>query len=194
MPVTYKNRKGDIYYLKRKESKAGKARYHFSKKVEGDLPTKIPDGFEIYENPNAQVFLRRKLYSNIKSEEIDFCKSRFPEICTFSDKAVIIDHKINEIIIHYSEQLADIFPSQAKLQLYKKDIKELSEVLFRNAIYHPMLKFTLIDEEKRLFITERYCFLGGIDDWIEIGTIDKLPKLVDTYGKHLGKESFFDLV
>ena len=39
-------------------------------KSEGNLVKKIPDGFEIYENPNAQVFLRRTQPKIITDEEI----------------------------------------------------------------------------------------------------------------------------
>ena len=194
MPITYKNRTGDIYYLKQKESKTGKPRYFFSKNIGGNLPSKIPDGFEIYEHPNAQVFLRKKLVSKIKPEEIDLCKNRFDKICQFNEKALIVDYKQNEIIIHFSEQIAYLPPIPEEQYRSKKDIDKLVVALFSNAIYLPMLKFILVDEDNRLFITERFCFLGGIDDWMEIGSADKLTHLIDTYGKHLGEESFFDLI
>ena len=32
-----------------------------------------------------------------------------------------------------------------------------------------MLQFVLTDKANRLFETQRYCFLGSIDDWITIG-------------------------
>jgi hypothetical protein len=44
-----------------------------------------------------------------------------------------------------------------------------------------MLQFVLTDKAKRLFETQRYCFLGAIDDRITIGAEDKLPKLVKAY-------------
>ncbi|MFW9261313.1 hypothetical protein [Nostoc sp. CALU 546] len=59
--------------------------------------------------------------------------------------------------------------------------------------YSPMLRFVLIDREQRAFLTQRYCFLGRIDDWIEIGTLGNLQDLVENYVKHLGQESFFEL-
>ena len=39
-------------------------------KSEGTLVDKVPDGFEIYENPNAQVFLRRIQPKIITDEEV----------------------------------------------------------------------------------------------------------------------------
>jgi hypothetical protein len=59
MPVTYVNRYRDTYYLHVGTTKTGKPRYWFSKKPEGELVESIPEGYEIYENPDAQVFLRK---------------------------------------------------------------------------------------------------------------------------------------
>ena len=56
-----------------------------------------------------------------------------------------------------------------------------------------MLRFVLDDELLRIFMTERFCFLGSVDDWIEIGEPDILKKLVEKYVKHLEKESFYEL-
>ena len=43
-------------------------------------------------------------------------------------------------------------------------------------------------------MTQRYCFIGSIDDWIDIGKPGKLLTLVKKYVKHIDKESFFELV
>jgi hypothetical protein len=59
MPVTHVNRKRDIYYLHAGTTKTGKPRYWFARSAEGDLVESIPEGHEIYENPDAQVFLRK---------------------------------------------------------------------------------------------------------------------------------------
>jgi len=194
MPITHKNRNGDLYYLKRKLSKTGKPRYFFSKKVDGDLPTKIPEGFEVYENPNAQVFLRRKLQSKIKSDEIALCKNLLPQICDINTRSLIVDYKQIEIIIYYSDQIADIPNPSEKNNLLKAKHEEVANVLFKHATYLPYFKFKLVDEEKRLFIAERFCFLGGIDDWIRIGTINSLENLIRKHGMNLGKETFYELL
>ncbi|MFQ6092937.1 MAG: hypothetical protein ACE5OR_09685 [bacterium] len=51
-----------------------------------------------------------------------------------------------------------------------------------------MLRLILVDEEERIFIIQRYCFLDSIDDWIEIGRPDTLKKHLRIYVKHLGRE------
>jgi hypothetical protein len=59
MSIQYINRKEQIYYLHQGITKTGKPKYFFSMKAEGNVLEAIPDGYEIYENPNAQVFLRK---------------------------------------------------------------------------------------------------------------------------------------
>jgi hypothetical protein len=69
MPITHVNAKGKTYYLHQGVTKTGKSKYHFAMKSEGTLADSIPEGFEIYENPNAQVFLRRIPPKIITDEE-----------------------------------------------------------------------------------------------------------------------------
>ena len=57
-------------YLKRLyRNAAGKSKYYFSKSAEGNLVENIPEKYEIYENPNGQVFLRPKAEKIISEEE-----------------------------------------------------------------------------------------------------------------------------
>jgi hypothetical protein len=65
--------------------------------------------------------------------------------------------------------------------------------VLRKAIhYSPMLLFMLVDADRRTFVTQRYCFLGSVDDWIEIGRPGKLAQLVKTYAKYLDPESYVE--
>ena len=80
MPITHTNAKGKTYYLHQGTTKTGKPTYHFSMQSEGSLAASIPEGFEIYENPNAQVFLRKippKLITEeerqVVADELDRC-------------------------------------------------------------------------------------------------------------------------
>jgi hypothetical protein len=59
--------------------------------------------------------------------------------------------------------------------------------------YSKMMRFELVDAECRLFVAQRWCFLGSIDQWIFLDGPAPLSQLVDKYVRHLGKESFFEL-
>src|SRR5918999_1568123 len=69
VPITHTNAKGKTLYLHQGMTKTGKPKYYFSMQSEGTLAESIPGGFEIYENPNAQVFLRRIPPKIISDEE-----------------------------------------------------------------------------------------------------------------------------
>src|SRR5438105_4272323 len=71
---------------------------------------------------------------------------------------------------------------------------QLMTLLRKEIHYSPMLQFMLEDAQRRTFVTQRYCFRGAIDDWVYIGTPGKLATLVQKYVRHLGKESYFDLM
>ena len=190
MPLQYVNRKGRTFYLHQGLTKTGKPKYFFSMKGEGTLVDNIPDGFEIYENPNAQVFLRKIQPKIISDEEVALVEQGMRQFSKV--KYYQIDVKKNTIIIYEANQdvdmLAELLSSAPQVKTVdKKDL--LGQLLS----YSPMLQFVLVDEEKRKFVTQRYCFLGSIDDWIQIGKPDKLQNLVKKYVKHLGQESYYSL-
>ena len=60
--------------------------------------------------------------------------------------------------------------------------------------FMPVMRFILEEEAERKFRVERYCFLGSIDDWMDLGDSDQLEPLVKKYVKHLGRESFYQLM
>jgi hypothetical protein len=49
---------------------SGNPKYFFALRDEGDLVDDIPAGYEVYENPNAQVFLRRIPARIVTNEEV----------------------------------------------------------------------------------------------------------------------------
>ena len=81
MPVKYVNRKRQAYFLHEGKTKTGKPKYFFSKDSEGDLRDAIPEGYEIYENPNAQVFLRKITPQIITDEEVAIVQAGPSEVC-----------------------------------------------------------------------------------------------------------------
>ncbi|NEX22313.1 hypothetical protein G3480_18725 [Thiorhodococcus mannitoliphagus] len=189
MSVKYTNSKGMVYYLHRGKTKTGKERCYFSMKNEGSLCTSIPGGYEIYEHPNAQVFLRKIPKKIILDEEIAIVEDGVRKYSIL--KAYKIDVRKNVIQIYTPDQdvdaleniLSRISPFPA---ITKKTINDVVN-------YSPDMQFVLIDKEKRIFVAQRYCYLGRIDDWINIGGPDSLDALTGQYVKHLGKESFFDI-
>ena len=178
MTISYRNFKNQDYFLHKKLTKKGNTKYYFSTKCEGDLVDNLPPGYEIYENPNGQVFLRKMR----------------PPLITDEEKNFKIDIKKDIITIYISDQ--NLEELSQFLELVPRKVTGEDKKILINQIVHysPVLQFRLFEEKERYFITERFCFLGSIDDWIEIGKIGELENLVRKYVRHLEQESFYDLI
>ncbi len=188
MPMTYTNAKGKTYYLHQGTTKTGKPKYYFSMESAGPLAEAIPEGFEIYENPNAQVFLRRVPPKLITDEERQVVEDGMRKYAEVQDCK--IDVKGNAIVVYTPNQSVEEFSQLLKgLNPFIGEAK-VREYFTRSVQYAPMLQFILDDEKRRTFTAQRYCFRGSVDDWIDIG-YGPLTTLVKQYVKHLGKESYF---
>lgn len=190
MPITHTNAKGKTYALHQGTTKTGKPKYYFSMESEGHLAESISVGFEIYENPHAQVFLRRIPPKLITDEERQVVADGIRKYAEVQDCK--IDVKGKTIVIYTPHQSIEEFAQLLKgLNPFIAEAK-VREYFARSIQYSPMLQFILDDEQRRLFTAQRYCFRGSVDDWIDIG-YDTLTTLVKQYVKHLGQESYFDL-
>lgn len=113
MPISHTNRKGDTYHLHQGTTKTGKPKYYFAKK-EPDTPVDtIPEGYEIYENPNGQVFLRRvrpKLITDAEVAIVEQGIANYTQVVYHR-----VDVKGKAILIYlcdqdYDELLAELDP------------------------------------------------------------------------------------
>jgi hypothetical protein len=201
MTVQYTNRIGKTYYLREGKTKTGKSRYFFSSQQDGkgEMVEHIPEGYEIYEHPgNAQVFLRKKRPKLITDIEKHLVEKHTEQLTR--SKRYLVDCKDEYITIYESDadigELKNIFGDVLKHTPLRSGMNadEAMNALVgaANQHYTAMLRFHLVDKERRTFVAERFCFLGAIDDWIFLGGPVDLKKLAGRYIKLLGKEEFFD--
>jgi hypothetical protein len=190
MPVTYTNRKGQITYLHQRTTKSGKPSYHFAFKSEGELVETLPDGFEIYESPNGQVFLRRIQREIITSQELDVVNREMKRHRHL--KAYKAEVKAHAITLFEPDQDVDGLSALiSELSGFSSKLGE--DWLAKHLTYAPIMRFILLDETDRTFVMERRYFSDASDQWISVGLPGKLTHLARTYIKHLGRESFFDM-
>src|SRR4029453_10138281 len=158
VPITHTNAKGQTFSLYQGTTKTGKPKYYFAMQSEGTLAKAIPPGYETYENPNAQVFLRRIPPKIITDEERRAVEEGMRTYTTIKDYK--IDVKGNAILIYTAVQeidaLADLFKD-----LYPDPTANIDLMAnLRKAVhYSPMLVFQFVDGSHRTFQTLRYCFL-----------------------------------
>jgi hypothetical protein len=190
MPVEYTNKKGKTYYLHQGMTKNQKVRFYFSRKTEGNLVDAMPDGYEVYENPNGGVYIRKARSRVISDDELAAVEN---EVRRFSHlRYCKVDVKKGIISIYTPKQnvdrLLDIIRSFSGA-----DSVDVQRTIGQLVTYSPELRFVLVDKEKRLFQTQRYCYRGSIDDWISIGESGKMEDVVGRYVKYLETEAFFGL-
>src|SRR5438552_873688 len=109
--MTHTNAKGQTFSLYQGTTKTGKAKYYFALQSEGTLAKSIPAGYEIYENPNAQVFLRRippKIITDEERRAVEEGMRTYTEVKDYK-----VDVRGNAILVYTAEQdieaLANIF-------------------------------------------------------------------------------------
>jgi len=59
--------------------------------------------------------------------------------------------------------------------------------------YSPIMRFTLVDKEKRIFSVERMCYRSFVDGWLELYDANTIDVLAKRYCYHLGRDSFYEL-
>ncbi len=190
MTIEYVNRRGKTYYLHEGKTKTGKPKYFFSMKAEGTPVSAIPEGYEIYENPNAQVFLRKIPPQIITPEEMAMVREGVKQYAKLDH--FIVDVKDKHIVVYLCDQNVDELTALISFGL-GKDSARMKESLGMSLSYSPMMQFVLDDAQTREFVVERWCFRGSVDDWIGLDGPTDLKSLVKKYARHLGKESFYDL-
>lgn len=185
-PAIHTSRTGKTYYLHVGPKRGGGTQHYLSTKPKGALSEGIPEGFEIHETVNGQVYLRRKRPQLIRDDEMRCVEDRLPRRRGSRFK---VDVSGKQIIIHESAQdfgwLAQLGPLKSATQL--------EQVATQLAHYQPVMRFVLVNPEDRIFEPERYCFLGGVDDWIPIGPAGPLPDLAARFLKYLGTEELYEL-
>jgi hypothetical protein len=102
VPITYTTTTAQTYYLHQGRTKTGKPQYYFSLQREGRLADSIPEGCEIYETPNAQVFLRRippRLITEAERQSVEEGMRQYARVQDYK-----IEVKGKAIVIYLADQ------------------------------------------------------------------------------------------
>ncbi len=171
MAYEYQNDKKQTYFIHERRSTSGKLSFTCNQHKDGGLDA-VPEGYEIYEHPNGQVFCRKIQKQIITDDEVQIAKDVIKKHCD-----------IPHVKVDVKRAVISIWTSRSVIgSIY--------------ANFSSSLRFTLEDKKQRTFYAERYCYLGGIDDWIvlyEIGN-GSLKEVMEKTVVHLGKESMYELM
>jgi hypothetical protein len=192
MTITYTNRKGFTYYLCRGTTKTGKPRYYFAREIKDEPLEQIPAGYTISESVNGLVSLSKSHVSQLREAEINAVKAAVARHPKHRRYRVNVRPKRIEIYESggpdpetFIAELGSVFP------IFPGTTGRLAEQLEQSAQFSSVLRFTLLDAGTRTFAAERMCYLGSIDDFINIGYGPLEPMASDIIAT-LGTEEFFE--
>jgi hypothetical protein len=192
-PVAYTNRKGRKYYLFRVETKTGKARYVFRRNIEGDGEPvrKMPEGHEVAESVNGIVSLRKAVESPIRDDELEAVRSvldKHDHLTRYRVEDVkgdiVVFEPIGGVTPDLVETLRRFNPFFSRPNL---------ETLEQSVRYSPVLRFRLVDKEKRRFYTERMTYRGEGGMMPLMRGSGTIRDVANRFCPKLGRDSFFDL-
>lgn len=194
MSLEYTNRFGDRYYVLQGRTKTGKPKYYCSRKADSARVERLPEGYEIHESPrNAVVTIRKVRQSRILPAERQLVERLAGEL---SAVPVIVDVDGDKLVIYASEES----PASAARRLervFGDDAATKARIdkwVTTHANYAPALCFKLVDENHRLYRTDRWCYRSSVDGWLPLDARRPLEPLARAHLPHLGRESFFDLI
>ncbi len=191
--MNYVNRKGDVYYVFQGVTKTGKPKYYVSLKAKSNAGVRIdslPSDFELFESPtDARVSIQKRIPSDIYDNELQFVRERINLIVRSVKTRVVCEGRS---IVIYESASPDEFKSMAAV--FGGLTSRFVDVMQSTSPMSPAFRFKLIRKKERVFEAQRFCFRGGIDDWISLHHDGPLDELCQNYLKHLGKESFYELM
>ena len=192
--ITYTNRKGITYYLCRGVTKTGKPRYYFAREPRDEPDEQLPEGYTIRESGNGVVSLSKARPSQILPAD---AAAGEPELRRHERAhRYRVDTRQDRIEI-YERTDPDVDETLAMLKLPipppQERIDALRADMDRRARFTPVMRFILLDPEQRTFRTERMCYLGSINDWIDVFKTGPIERLAQQVLPRLGTDEFFEL-
>ncbi len=194
MPVTYTNRKGFTYYLCQGVTKTGKPRYYFAREPKGEPVEEIPEGWKISESVNGIVSLVRDRPAQILAEEVAAVEAAVQQHPRSRNYRVNVKHDRIEVYEQVGPDAEELITALAQQGWGTPDLaSRIRAERERYAQFTPVLRFILSDAEQRIFRVERMCYLGSIDDWIDVGPMGSVDHLARKMIPTLGTDAFFEL-
>ncbi len=192
MKIYYQNKKGDLYYLHKKITKKGNARYFFSKKQDENVLGKIPKGYEVYENTHGQVFLRKEGLIGFSTTDVDLVIDGIKKYTKL--KKFDVDIKQNKIYI-YTPNL-DLEKIDGVLSIsIGAETMELNDFQSGNLTYSPVIKFSLCNENPDYkYVMEKNIGGENICQWEFVDYSNDLAELIGKYSNILEDNIYHNLL
>lgn len=194
MGIEYTNRRGEKYYLLQGKTKTGKPKFYVSRKTGGVPVEEMPEGYELYEHPERGLVSVRKIRpSRITAEERRFVEEQTRLLAEIQYFRVDVQDDSLVIWTPATDPAASVALLSRMFGGFPEGEEAERDWIGNHATYLPMLRFTLADEDERLYSVARWRFRGAIDGWLPLAQPMPLAQQAATYLPHLNRESFYGL-
>ena len=194
MPITYTNRKGLTYTLCQGTTKTGKPRYYFARESKDQVLDQIPAGYAISESVNGIVSLIKDRPSQLQASEIATVEIQLRKHPRSHNYRLGVKADRMEIYESVGPDPQTLMAALRREGLLPPGIAErLQAERDRYGQFTPVLRFILADPKHRTFRAERMCWLGSIDDWIDVEPHGLIEKVARALIPKLGTDAFFEL-
>jgi len=207
-PYSYKNKRGQTYYLHVVALSAGRTRYALRTNKAGAL-AKLPKGFEVRENVHGGGWVRRRrpqrftpleerlLLTAMKrirpfAYELDINGKAATVYASAEDRKCFLESLDAEFADGFADALTKALAKRYSPELVAMFRARRKEQNAKRPRFYPLLRFVIVNERERRFAVERVCF-SGESSWIRLETLPLAAALMK-YLPHLGRDSFFDLI
>lgn len=187
MPFQYVTLNGDVYHLKQSVNARGTTLYHLVKNKKGPYLDAMPEGYEIFEDPNGRLTLRKDGPKLISDDELQLVIDGMRQYST-QPKFLCDRHKKTITIYTCFEMDTAFLAKRLNLGPVETLLLEARYREFR-PFYDPEMCFVLVDPKERLFSPKRLFINRRLHGMRTIGDSDTLENLIPRYVRILTKHS-----
>lgn len=196
MSIAHTNRKGAVYHLCRATTQTGRERYVFRRERPAEPVEVLPPGYRISESVNGVVSLVKDTPSIFLPEEVaavEAAVGRHPQpsryrVVARSERIEVYERSGMDL-----DEAAEIFGIAGRLTASR--LAATQARLDRTARYDPVVRFYLLDAERRTFSVHRRCYRSSLPDWLNLYSMgdNAIEALAAKVIPTLGSEEFFEL-
>ena len=197
MTVKYENSIGMEYVLQKPEGEDDPDSFFFSSHDVWEEVDELPEGYEIYEDPENEPFLLPEGKNPVPEEEIAAVESELEEIDHLSKypgqcHVESFDNSIRVYLLDQTpEAIVDVISA-----LPEEGKKILEEISDGNITYTANMKFDRGENGKHYYVYRR-TFSGlqkrDQEKWLFVAKEENIAEAASKYLPHLEQDSFFEL-
>lgn len=187
--VEYENRRGVRYFLHRRVDRRGRERFVFARSLGDGAMPEVPDGYQIQESVNGTVSLVKIQARVIRELEEELVRAAVARVRSSARREG--DHFVSVAMFEVEAKGETIFVHEGTGFGGVNFVGRV--VMTRPSRFHPVLRFDLVDRDERAFEVRRMTWRGD-GGWSYPLRRGPLRELVKDTVKHLGQDSFFNLM